>query len=347
MSDDTFNANVVAPPPERDVRLLRAVMEAAGEAVIITSAELDLPGPEIRYVNCAFTRMTGYLPGEVIGQTPRMLQGRGTERAVLDRMRSELATTEHFSGEAMNYRKDGTAYVIDWLITGVRDEHGQLAYWISVQRDVTERKAMEEHQAVLLAELQHRVRNNLAVIRSIAQRTAATSDSVDDFVMHVDDRLGAIASVQTLVTQDPSASIDLSLLISDVFLSHAAREGNQLLTSGPAVRLWPRTAELLGLALHELAANAVKYGALATPAGHVGVTWHVEEDETKPRLVIQWVETGVGVVSAAPRRRGFGTALLERTLPNQLSAETTMKFTPGGVVCTIQLPLTKQLVRVG
>ena len=255
MTDTPFGSDVRSAASWSEPRVFRSAMEVAGEAVVVTSAELDAPGPRILYVNPAFTRMTGYAPEEVLGQTPRMLQGPGTDRTVLDRMRVDLASTGQFHGEAVNYAKDGTPYVIDWLITGARDETGRVTEWVSVQRDVTGRKALEERHDLLLGELQHRVRNNLAVIRSIVRRSTATSASVEEQATHLNGRLDVFARVQSLVTQDPGTWIDLSRLISDELNVHAAHEGEQVRTSGPSVRLRPRTAERLGLALHELASE--------------------------------------------------------------------------------------------
>ncbi|MER2265363.1 HWE histidine kinase domain-containing protein [Methylobacterium oxalidis] len=324
---------------ERDLSLFKVAVEAAGEAVIITAAELDAPGPQIAYVNPAFTRMTGYTLNEVVGQSPRILQGARTDRAVLDRMPAELTTGKAFRGEVINYRKDGTAYVLEWHVTGARDEAGQVTHWVSVQRDISDRKALEERQTVLLAELQHRVRNNLALIRSIARRTAETSVTAEDYAMHLNGRMDVLARVQTLISQDPTNGIDLGSLISDELLAQTAREGQQAKLTGPPVLLRPRAAELLGLAMHELATNAMKYGALRTARGRVSVTWRVDEVDGEPSLVLEWAETGGSIASTAPRRSGFGTAMLEKTLAYELQAEATQHFVPGGLSWTIVLPV--------
>lgn len=341
MTDTPFGSDVRSAASWSEPRVFRSAMEVAGEAVVVTSAELDAPGPRILYVNPAFTRMTGYAPEEVLGQTPRMLQGPGTDRTVLDRMRVDLASTGQFHGEAVNYAKDGTPYVIDWLITGARDETGRVTEWVSVQRDVTGRKALEERHDLLLGELQHRVRNNLAVIRSIVRRSTATSASVEEQATHLNGRLDVFARVQSLVTQDPGTWIDLSRLISDELNVHAAHEGEQVRTSGPSVRLRPRTAERLGLALHELAVNAVKYGALRSDQGQVTVTWRIEATGSETHLILEWRETGVPFVSPAPRRRGVGMEMLEQTLAYELRATASMTFLPGGLSCTIALPLSE------
>jgi len=145
-------------PLEKDVDLLRGVRGLDAEAqfrlaeqalaqiresVVVTSTELDEPGPAIVYVNAAFTRMTGYLPEEVIGKNPRFLQGPKTTRKTLDRLRAQLQKGEAFEGEDINYRKDGSEFYIDWYIEPLRGADGRINYWVAVQRDVTERRALE------------------------------------------------------------------------------------------------------------------------------------------------------------------------------------------------------------
>jgi len=129
------------------LRLLESAFEQASEAVLITTAELDLPGPEILFINPAFTRMTGYSAEEVIGRTPRILQGPKTERAVLDELRDSLSRGEAFSGEAINYRKDGSEYHVSWRIAPVRGRDGVVTHFISIQSDVTARKRAENELA--------------------------------------------------------------------------------------------------------------------------------------------------------------------------------------------------------
>jgi two-component sensor histidine kinase len=178
-------------------------------------------------------------------------------------------------------------------------------------------------------------------VRSIARRTAETSDSIEDYAMHLDGRINAFARVQAAVTRDPTGGVDLAQIIGDELLSYAAREGEQARVSGPPIRLQPKAAETLGLAIHELVTNAVKHGAFSTPNGRIAVTWQVELDGEEPRLVFAWRESGLPK-PAAPKRRGFAD-LLERTLAYELQAKTVQTFEPDGLRCTIELPLTERI----
>lgn len=337
-----------------DPRLFRVATEAAGEAILITTPDLEPPGPLIVYANPAFTRLTGYTREEAVGRSPRFLQGPKTERGTLDRLRADLAAGRSFHGEAVNYRKDGSTYLIDWLITPMRDEAGDITHWIAIQRDITDLRQKEgrlrkaaEHQTLLLGELQHRVMSTLAAVRALARRTGDTSLTAEDYAAHLDGRLNALTRVLGVIARDPGTGISLEGLVAEELLTNIAHEGEQAFISGPEVLLQPRAAETFGLALHELATNAVKYGALTSPRGRITVRWWIEDEEREgvARLVFDWVETGAQQPVPAPRPSGFGMSLLQDTLPYELEAETTIAFTPQGLTCRIAFPLTPRVIR--
>ncbi|GAN46033.1 PAS domain S-box-containing protein [Methylobacterium sp. PvP062] len=185
-----------------DLRLLQAAVEATGEAILITSGDLDEPGPRIEYANPAFTRMTGYAADEVVGRSPRFLQGPGTDRSVLDGLRASLEAGETAQGEALNYRKDGSAYMVEWLITPVCDAGGQVTNWVSAQRDVTGRRAGEDRQALLVRELHHRVKNTLATVQAVLNATMRSSLSATEFTRALSGRISSLARTHALITEN-------------------------------------------------------------------------------------------------------------------------------------------------
>lgn len=186
--------------------------------------------------------------------------------------------------------------------------------------------------------LQHHARNLLGRIRSIVRRTARTSDNVQDLATHLEGRLDALTRLQGLSPRDDDG-IGLDMLIAGELVAYRAREGGQFSLQGPIVRLTRRAAESLGLAFHELATNALKFGALSTPSGHVEVTWRVSEGGNDERLLLRWSERGgPEIPDMEARHRGFGTDVLTRALTYEIAASVELDFQPEGLTCTIALP---------
>jgi two-component system CheB/CheR fusion protein len=148
-----------------------------------------------------------------------------------------------------------------------------------------------------------------------------------------------MSRTQGVLTRTGEGRIDLEELVREELLTHAAHEGEQVEISGPAIALKERAAEVFALALHELATNAVKYGALAQENGRVAISWRVLQTAQGGRLSLDWRETGVPALDPKPSRTGFGRDLIERGLPYELGAATSLEFLPGGVRCTVELPL--------
>jgi PAS domain S-box-containing protein len=164
---------------EESLRLLSSAMEQATESIVITDAELDLPGPRIVFVNPAYTRMTGYTAAEAIGCNPRKLQGPRTDRAVLDRLRKNLESGECFSGEVVNYRKDGTPFDLEWQITPLRNASGTTTHYVAIQRDATQRNLERK-----------RVENQLLESRkleTVGQLAAGIAHEINTLLTHLVD----------------------------------------------------------------------------------------------------------------------------------------------------------------
>ncbi|MBB2960050.1 HWE histidine kinase domain-containing protein [Methylobacterium sp. R2-1] len=202
-------------------------------------------------------------------------------------------------------------------------------------------------EAGLPAELRHKVRNTLSMLRAIIRRSAETSDSVETYVAHLDGRVDALARVLNALMRSVPEGIGLHSLVADELLVHLAREGEQVAISGPSLRLRPGAAEVFSMAVHELAVNAVEHGALTVPQGRIRVTWaltqQTEPAESQPRLTFVWEESGLENVAPTPSHRGFGLEVLERSLRYELKADTVLTFKPDGLHCSIGLPLSPQI----
>jgi PAS domain S-box-containing protein len=221
------------------------------------------------------------------------------------------------------------------------DEEGRVQRIGAIAQDITEAQLSAEHQSVLLAELQHRVRNIMAVIRSIAARTGERAGTVEEYAELMAGRLLALARVQTLLTRAANVGVGISAIIHDE-VSVQAEHSGQYDLDGPDIELPPKAAEVLALAIHELGTNAVKYGALSVPNGKVTVRWSTTDRRGMPWLVFDWMEQGGPErpeVSGTPRRRGFGSELIEGRIPYELSGSGHLTIEAGGARCHLEFPL--------
>ena len=184
--------------------------------------------------------------------------------------------------------------------------------------------------------LRHGVRNTMAMLRTIVRRSAESAEDVEAYAAHLDGRLHSLTRVQAAT--DAFGEADLHTLISDELMFHLVREGERATIDGPRVRLRPKAALVLALALHELTSNGVEHGSLALPQGRVTVSWQVELSGPEPALALMWKESG-GTGVREPVSRGFGTALLEDMLVYELEAQSTLDYEPDGLRCTLLIPL--------
>lgn len=211
----------------------------------------------------------------------------------------------------------------------------------AAQQEIRERRRAEEQQSLLMAELDHRVRNILAVVQSLALSTLPRGAALDAFR----GRLGALAHAHGLLAATQWQGADLGRLAEAELAPYAQTgDGGRLALDGEAVMLRPSAAQTLVLAIHELTTNAVKYGALSAPGGHVGIAWRTFQEDGKPWLRIDWTEAG-GPPAAPPSRSGFGHSLIARGVAYGLSGRTEFAFPPDGFRCRIEFPQEQAVAR--
>ena len=225
------------------------------------------------------------------------------------------------------------------------DEHSR--EWLGTSTDIDDILRLRERQAILVGELQHRTRNLMAVVQSVTLRTISGSRSFDEFRERIDARMQALSRVQSVLSRrDTGSRVAFDTLLREELSAHSMldTDGGKVTMEGPAgIPLQSSLVQTFALALHELATNAVKYGALAHPQGKLAIHWEeVRRDSRRPRLHVDWRESGVADMpdkSAMPRGGGYGRELIERALPYQLGAETCYDFTPDGLHCTIEVDI--------
>jgi PAS domain S-box-containing protein len=218
----------------------------------------------------------------------------------------------------------------------VRDDAGQPIRMVGLVQDITERKEAERRQKLLLDELNHRVKNTLVTVQSMAMQMARGVESPDRFYKAFQARLLALSHAHDLLTRGAWQGAPLRQLLEQALAPYADGDERRIALSGPDIRLNPNVAVGLAMAFEELATNATKFGALSVPDGRIAVTWTTEEGDAET-IEIRWRESG-GPAVAEPRRRGFGSRLLERGLAYELKAEVRLDFAPAGLECRIRLP---------
>ena len=226
-------------------------------------------------------------------------------------------------------KEDG---VVRWVAAkgrGLFDAAGNCVRVVGTAIDITRRKEAEERQVLLAREVDHRARNALAVIQSIIRLTRAKN--VEDYVQAIEGRIKALARAHTLLSDSRWHGADLATLVAEELAPY--RAGDRIKVGGPDISLQPATAQGLALALHELATNAAKHGALSAPGGKIGFNWQLQGDA----LALRWVESG-GPVIAQPSSRSFGLKVIVASIEQQLGGKAAFDWNPGGLRCEFSIP---------
>jgi two-component sensor histidine kinase len=276
----------------------------------------------------------GLKPGDLIGKTDADIFPPEAADKIIGAKRKAMETgsSQELEIDFELYRRERSFY---FLIEPLTDEAGGIVGSASVAVDVSERKANEQQLRLLLRELTHRSKNLLAVIHAIARQTAARTTSVEEFLNRFSARLYAIGMSHDLLVADDWHGASLRMLVEQQLESHADGFGRRIAIEGEDVMLKPEAVHNLGLALHELTANAEKYGSLSSPGGEIHITWNYCEDAKKLKLT--WDESG-GPKVREPSRSGFGRAMLENVVGKALAGDVILSFPVKGVHCEIVIP---------
>jgi PAS domain S-box-containing protein len=339
-----------------------AVRRARAEAALRDSEErfrqfAEASTDVIWISNASTLQLEYWSPGfeRVFGDRWEAARGGDNPKAWLDvvvpedRERAMAAIERVQSGERVTdeYRirrpRDGE---IRWTRSNVfplLDGAGRVQRIGSICQDVTGEKATADRMKSMVAELQHRTHNLMAVVQSIVAQTLAASEDLDSFKMRIEERLIALSRVQRLLSRSDQEPVTIGALVQ-LELDALGSDGppGRIEVCGPEVRIRNSTVQMLALALHELAIDACKHGALSVDRGRLQIGWQVEQIDGAPWLRLSWIEAcpvGVGVKRDP---RSFGRELIERALPYSLNAETWYELDGTGLRCTISLPLTKK-----
>lgn len=311
---------------------LAAIVESSDDAII--SKSLD---GVVATWNSGAKRLFGYAADEIVGRSIMTLvpPGRRDEELdILDRVRRG-EHIQHY--ETVRQRKDGSEIWVSLTLSPLGNSAGQVVGASTIARDMSERRLADEHRKTLMGELNHRVKNTMAVIQSIASQTLGHASTLDEARDTFRARLINLAQAHDVLTRESWQSANLAAIISDTLKPHAGGD-SRFQIAGPEIRLAPKAALAIAMAVHELCTNAAKYGALSSEDGHVAIEWRIEGNRADRRVILRWQESG-GPAVVKPTRKGFGSRLIERALAAELGGEVNVEYESSGLVCTIVAPL--------
>jgi len=319
---------------ERQERL-RAVFNspAIGAAVL---------APDAGFIetNAAFSDLCGYSADELLSLNALDLthpDDRPAMRRLLDRMLD--GSRSNFVIEKRYVRKDGSVIWVQNSVSLTHDEAGRPLHLVKLVQDITERKVAEKRQRLLIDEINHRVKNTLATVQSFASQSLRNAKSLAEGRAAFEARLIALSKSHDVLTRQHWEGADLIDVVNGAIAPYRGRsEQGRFRIEGERLRLSPKAVLALSLAFHELATNAVKYGALSNDTGSVSISWRI--DRTTGRFHLRWQESG-GPAVKPPGRRGFGSRLVEQGLAQDIAGEVRLSFNEAGVECAIDAPLTE------
>lgn len=315
---------------EERLRQQTRLVELSGEPIFVW----DLDDGILEW-NRGSEWLYGYSRDEALGQEAIRLLATSFVGTSFEDMKRHLLRTGSWTGEVVQTTKSGRRIPAETRIEVLVMDGRRLV--LDNARDLTERKNWEKRQQLLLNELSHRVKNTLTVVQSMARQTLRTSASGEDFVERFEGRLAALASAHKLLVASDWAGAELGAMAREQLEPYAPPDRSRLRIEGDAVVLPADLATPFGLVLHELATNASKHGALSTAQGTLTLTWAARAEEDRSIISVNWREQN-GPEVAYPKHVGFGRRLIEQGLPG---ASVSHEFRPAGVICSIELPITK------
>jgi PAS domain S-box-containing protein len=328
----------------QDLRQQEERWNATYEHAAIGIVEIDAEGRFLR-VNETICALTGLSREELLGWR-LFARTHPDDRDVDEELyrRQVAGDIGFYSLEKRFVRKDGRTIWIAVRSSTVRDADGRFLYGVRVVQDITDRKESEERQKLLIDELNHRVKNTLATVQSLATQTARGTSSPEDFRRAFEGRLIALSQAHDQLTLRHWKSADLREIITGATSPYLARSHDQIAIEGEPITVTPRAALTLAMATHELTTNAAKYGALSVPAGRIEVRWAiVRRPPSAPLLRIEWRERHGPPVSA-PERPGFGSRFIEGSVASELQGTARLDFDPAGLCCTMDIPFEAAMV---
>lgn len=300
------------------------------------------PENPIIFANDSFLALSGYRREEALGQSFNALLGGGTDPDALALIEAAFDGRSDIDPEIHYHRKDGSDLWVSIFISPVRDEKGEVTQYFVSFVDITKHREKHAQSAMLIDELNHRVKNTLSTVQSIVSKALRSSRDVEVIREAIESRLFALSRSHDLLTRVQWESAGLHDVVADALEPFGIADGRaeRFVITGPNVRFPPKAALAFGIAFNELATNAVKYGAFSNEEGCVTISWTIEPASSEGRLLLHWREKG-GPPVTPPARKGFGSQVIERGLAHELEGKVRLDYQAEGLICTIDIPAPK------
>ncbi len=312
---------------------LAALVAASGDAIV--NAGVD---NKIQDWNNGAELLFGYKAEEVIGKQKSIL--------VPPELMSnfEVQRIQIFKGEVVRadtvyLKKDLTRVNVELIVAPIKNATGKITGYSTTIRDITERTTAHKHRLLLMRELAHRTKNQLAIIQSIAQQTRRNATTVDGFVAAFNARIQGLSASHDILSKQEWRAVPLRELVISQMSVLTDQIDKSVKLTGPEIALTAVHAEALGLALHELTTNSIKYGALSISAGNVAISWAVSMQDSKPQILFEWRESNGPKIEKLPTGKGFGSIVLNRVTAASLAGKSNSEFLPDGFYWCVKWPL--------
>ncbi len=288
----------------------------------------------------AFLSLTGYDRDEVLGHSFNFLMARGADPKALAQVEAAFEGSTDGGSEIRYRRKDGSMFWAALFISPVRDESGEVVQHFASFVDLTRQKQEQVQSTMMINELNHRVKNTLSTVQSIVWQALRKGSDLKMIRESIESRLFAFSRSHDLLTRENWDGAGLLDLVNETMEPFGVTNGRteRFVITGKNIRLPPNVTLALGIAFHELATNAVKYGAFSNETGSILLAWTIEPTTEGDRLILRWQEKD-GPPVKPPTRKGFGSRVIERGLPHELQGTVNLDYPMEGVVCTINIPV--------